>query len=125
MQDNYKNVTITLLDAVNILSYGWHSVLTTTIRNCFANAGLITIIPSDSNDAYLSKNSNNSDDLAMCAEKFFEYVDADNHVLTKEKLTDQEIVESILQEKIKNKCRNIMTMMTTKPNQRGLDIYNP
>lgn len=94
--DDNTDLHITVLDALRLLNYAWKSVKPTTISNCFSHSGFKSadITPSDSDEE--------DDDIPLAQltklpVPFDQYTAVDDNVPTSEPLTDQDIVDDIVQ----------------------------
>lgn len=93
--------SVTLLDAVNMLSVAWESVSSYSISNCFRHAGLVKnnfeamdLDPED--DVPLSELLEINNIMAL--NKFNEYIRVDENLVTTEECTDNDLVQDLLQE---------------------------
>ena len=94
--DDNTDLHITVLDALRLLNYAWKSVKPTTISNCFSHSGFKSadITPSD-----LDEEDDNIPlaQLTKLPVPFDQYTAVDDNVPTSELLTDQDIVDDIVQ----------------------------
>lgn len=93
--------SITLLEAINLLSLAWNEVSKQTIHNCFRHAGIVkttaTITESDPEDDLPLAELIRINKL-MALRDFEDFVDVDNNVIAREELPDIDLVNQTLQE---------------------------
>lgn len=97
------NKSITILDAVNLLSLSWDEVSAQTIRNCFCHAGISKTV---ANTAIMESDPEDDLPLAelirinklMFLKDFEEFVNVDNNVAVREELPDTDLANQSLQE---------------------------
>ena len=102
IKDMFK--TISLLDALHLLSESWDDVKSETIANCFRHGGFKVIPTEDSNTDFNSLEdvpvpSNMTDDT------FREMVVQDAQTQTSSELTDEEIIETASMVQLSKKSR--------------------
>ncbi|KAL4132879.1 hypothetical protein QTP88_009956 [Uroleucon formosanum] len=87
-----KDIKISVLDAILMISDAWNDVSTTTIRNCFHHAGFKASL----NDETEIVSENNLDTECFSEENIQSFAEVDDALLTDEEPTEEEIVKSIL-----------------------------
>lgn len=98
-----KENTITVLDAILMVSAAWEKVTAKTISGCFRHAGftsqenkeMFTEEFDEEDDIPLAQWMNNSSEENMTNEELIEFVNVDNQVATWGDLTEQEIVKGV------------------------------
>ncbi|XP_066253470.1 tigger transposable element-derived protein 6-like [Euwallacea similis] len=119
-QDNTNIKSVTMLDAINLLSLAWDEVFTQTISNCFRHSGLSKTISSNmefdpEDDIPLAQLIR--ENRFMNSVNFDDFVSADNNVV-REQLADTDLVNQELQEEttedIEDDDTEGETVLTTK-----------
>ncbi|KAL4132878.1 hypothetical protein QTP88_009955 [Uroleucon formosanum] len=87
-----KDIKISVLDAILMISDARNDVSTTTIRNCFHHAGFKASL----NDETEIVSENNLDTECFSEENIQSFAEVDDALLTDEEPTEEEIVKSIL-----------------------------
>ncbi|KAL4121422.1 hypothetical protein QTP88_013939 [Uroleucon formosanum] len=91
-EEQGKYIKISVLDAILMVSDAWNDVSTTTIRNCFHQAGFKASL----NDETEIVSENNLDTECFSEENIQSFAEVDDALLTNEEPTEEEIVKSIL-----------------------------
>ncbi|KAL4121029.1 hypothetical protein QTP88_013614 [Uroleucon formosanum] len=91
-EEQGKDIKISVLDAILMISDAWNDVSTTIIRNCFHHAGFKALL----NDETEIVNENNLDTECFSEENIQSFAEVDDALLTNEEPTEEEIVKSIL-----------------------------
>lgn len=94
-EEQGKDIKISVLDAILMISDAWNDISTTTIRNCFHHAGFKASV----NDETEIVNENNLDTECFSEENIQSFAEVDDALLTNEEPNEEEIVKSILNEK--------------------------
>ncbi|XP_022183044.1 uncharacterized protein LOC111042667 [Myzus persicae] len=91
-EEQGKDIKISVLDAILMISDAWNDVSTTTIRNCFHHAGFKALV----NDETEVVSENHLDTECISEENIQSFVEVDDALLTNEETNEEEIVKSIL-----------------------------
>lgn len=112
--DNGLDFSVSLLNAVNFIHLAWQEVSKETIANCFKHAGFFEVEDKfDSDDElplneWIKKHTNDQEntDIQRSVEveirkrledfDFEKYVTIDDHVISTESLTEEQIIQSVL-----------------------------
>ncbi|XP_025199361.1 tigger transposable element-derived protein 4-like [Melanaphis sacchari] len=93
-EEQGKDIKISVLDAILMISDAWNDVSTTTIRNCFRHAGLKASVNDEIEKEIV--NDNNLDIHCVSEKNLQSFIEVDDALLTTEEPNEEEIFKSIL-----------------------------
>ncbi|XP_060084566.1 tigger transposable element-derived protein 4-like [Ylistrum balloti] len=101
--DRHQELQISVLDAMKPLAVSWRCVTETTIKNCFHHAGFKIY----DNPAPIDSDDDDEDDIPLAhllslPVPFDQYASVDSDVPTNATMTDDDIVDEIMQRKSNN-----------------------
>ena len=100
-EDTTEPAVISVLDALRLLSKAWANVTAKTITNCFRHANFTSEQPADPYSEVDDDEDDPEDDIPLAALRlrvpFEEYANVDQELTTSEAVSDNAIVNSILE----------------------------